>query len=157
MIRRSLKYGKVETARQKKENFLLWWLWANVLQGREALWAASCSWLVWEETSAQQRPVGMTHPVHPRHTAQRFQPAATKHPGREDPMPYEPPACCCFADIWDLCCSWGAYSEDGVMVVKSGPSLTGVAGYSERHIICFTTQLLLQDMTDKHPIVTTGM
>lgn len=39
------------------------------------------------------------------------------------------------------------------MVVQSGPSLTGVAGYSEHHSICFTALLLLQDITDNIPVI----
>lgn len=39
----------------------------------------------------------------------------------------------------------GMYSEDGVMVVQRGPSLTGVAGYREDRSLFFVDALLLRD------------
>lgn len=169
IIRSSLSVIKLRRDKKKKF-YLLWWLWVNVLQDREALWAASCPSPVWEEPSTRQRPVEMQHPVHPPHSAQRFPPGATKHPETENTMSqgvtFRPSACyfllffffrrchCC-TDIWDICVCRGTYSEDGVMVVQSGPSLTGVAGYGEHHNLCFITLLLLKDTANKQPDTTT--
>ncbi len=50
--------------------------------------------------------------------------------------------------------SGSAYSEDGVLVVQRGPSLTGVAGDGEHHNLCFVNLLLLKDtewLNYKHP------
>lgn len=63
--------------------------------------------------------------------------------------------CHCCTDIWDFCVCRGTYCEDGVMVVQSGPSLTGVAGYGEHHNLCFITLLLLKDTVNKQPDTTT--
>lgn len=39
----------------------------------------------------------------------------------------------------------GMYSEDGVLVVQRGPSLTGVAGYRKHRSLFFVNALLLRD------------
>lgn len=78
IIRSSLSAKKQQN---KKELFYwLWWLWANVLLNREALWAASCPSPVWGAPSTRRRPVEKRHLVHPPRWARRFQPGATKHP-----------------------------------------------------------------------------
>lgn len=43
----------------------------------------------------------------------------------------------------------GHYSEDGVVVAQSGPSLTGIAGYREHHNLCFINLLPLKDTAIK--------
>lgn len=53
--------------------------------------------------------------------------------------------CCKCDNMCEVCVCGGTHGEDGVTVVQSGSSLTGVAGNREHHDFCFICLLLLKD------------